>query len=153
MALAEAVVIHRAGGDPIVLSACERCARAARRIFALVGEDTSTITADVGGVQPVARRRVRVHTVRAARELLMELVEQITTADGTRYVVRVYGQPRTAGTWVGWLEFVAVGAATVLQTGAETTQPNRAAPAHWAGGLEPTYLEGAFARARRRRGR
>jgi hypothetical protein len=45
----------------------------------------------------------------------MEFVEQVTTADGTRYVVRVYGQPRTDGTWVGWLEFVAVGAAIVLR--------------------------------------
>jgi hypothetical protein len=77
----------------------------------------------------------------------------VTTADGTRYVVRVYGQPRTDGTWVGWLEFVAVGAARVLRTGTETTQPNRAALAYWASGLEPTYLEGAFARAGRRRAR
>lgn len=29
----------------------------------------------------------------------------------------------------------------------ETTQPNRDAVASWAGGLEPIYFEGAFARA------
>jgi hypothetical protein len=66
------------------------------------------------------------------------------------HVVRVYGQPRTDGTWAGWLEFVAVGAPIVLRTGTETTQSDRAALVYWAGGLEPTYLEGAFARARRR---
>ena len=34
-----------------------------------------------------------------------------------------------------------------LRTGRETTQPNRDAVANWASGLEPVYLEGAFARA------
>jgi hypothetical protein len=151
VALADAVVIYRAGGAPITLAACERCARAARRIFALVGDDTDTITADAGIVQAVVARPVRARMLRTVPELIMEFVEQVTTADGTRYVVRVYGQPRTDGTWVGWLEFVAVGAAIVLRTGIETTQTDRAALAYWASGLEPTYLEGAFARARRRR--
>jgi hypothetical protein len=149
VALAEAVVIYRGDGAPITLAACERCARAARRMFALVGDDASTITADAGVMQAVVAQPVRAR--RRAPELIMEFVEQVTTADGTRYVVRVYGQPRTDGTWVGWLEFVAVGAAIVLRTGTETTQSNRAALAYWAGGLEPTYLQGAFARARRRR--
>jgi hypothetical protein len=149
--LADAVVINRANSAPITLAACERCARAARRIFALVGDDTDTITADAGIVQAVVAQPVRTRMLRTVPELIMEFVEQVTTADGTRYVVRVYGQPRTDGTWVGWLEFVAVGAAIVLRTGIETTQTDRAALAYWASGLEPTYLEGAFARARRRR--
>ena len=153
VALADAVVIYRASAEPITLAACERCARAARRIFALVGDDTTTITADAGIVQAVVPQRVRVRRLRAVPELIMEFVEQVTTAGGTRYVARVYGQPRADGTWVGWLEFVAVGAAIVLRTGIETTQSDRAALAYWASGLEPTYLEGAFARARRRRGR
>jgi hypothetical protein len=151
VALADAVVIYRAIGAPITLAACERCARAARRIFALVGDDTDTITADAGIVQAVVARPVRARMLRAVPDLIMEFVEQVTTADGTQYVVRVYGQPRTDGTWVGWLEFVAIGAAILLRTGIETTQSNRGDLAYWASGLEPTYLEGAFARARRRR--
>jgi hypothetical protein len=150
--VADAVVIYRADGATVTLAACERCARSARRIFALVGHDTSTITADAGTVQTVVTRSVRPRRLPAAPELIMEFVEQVTTADGTPYVVRVYGQPRTDGTWVGWLEFVAVGAAIVLRTSTETTQSNRAALAYWAAGLEPTYLQGAFARARRRGG-
>src|SRR5205814_6429032 len=48
-------------------------------------------------------------------------------------------------------EFVAAdGRGPVLRTDRETTQPNRAAIAYWASGLEPVYLEGAFDRARRR---
>jgi hypothetical protein len=150
-ALTDTVVIARADRQPVTLAACARCARAARRIFALAGEDIGTSPRDVGSVEAVLPRRVRVRRVRSAPELVMELVEQVTAPDGTRYVVRVYGQPRTDGTWIGWLEFVAVGVARVLRTGTETTQPNRAALAYWASGLEPTYLEGAFARAGRRR--
>jgi hypothetical protein len=153
VARADAVVIYCAGAEPITLAACERCARAARRIFALVGNDTTAITADAGIVQAVVAQPVRAPRLRAVPELIMEFVEQVTTADGTRYVVRVYGQERTDGTWVGWLEFVALGAAIVLRTCIETTQPNRADLAYWAGGLEPTYLEGAFQRALRRRAR
>ena len=32
------------------------------------------------------------------------------------------------------------------RTGRETTQPDRVALEHWATGLEPLYLDGAFAR-------
>jgi hypothetical protein len=38
----------------------------------------------------------------------------------------------------------------VLRTDQETSQPNRAAIEYWANGLEPIYLEGAFARAQGR---
>jgi hypothetical protein len=34
-----------------------------------------------------------------------------------------------------------------LRTEQETSQPNRVAVEYWASGLEPIYLEGAFARA------
>ena len=37
------------------------------------------------------------------------------------------------------------------RTGTETTQPDQGAITYWATGLESAYLEGAFARARRRR--
>ena len=82
--------------------------------------------------------------------ILGDVVEHLRDpVDGTTYVARVCGRPRTGGTWEGWLEFVAVGAAVVLRTERETTQSNRQGVAYWASGLEPSYLEGAFARARR----
>ncbi len=71
--------------------------------------------------------------------------------EGTTYVARVYGRARLDGTWEGWLEFVAIDAAVVLRTGQETTQSNQQGVAYWASGLAPSYLEGAFARARRHR--
>jgi hypothetical protein len=70
--------------------------------------------------------------------------------DGTEYETHIYGAERDDGTWVGWLEFHAVGkSGAVLRTGQETSQPNRRALDYWAGGLEPVYIEGAFARASR----
>jgi len=69
---------------------------------------------------------------------------------GIHYVVRVLGRERIHGTWEGWLEFVALGAPIVLTTRVETTQSNREALAYWATGLEPAYLQGAFARAQRK---
>ena len=56
---------------------------------------------------------------------------------------------RRASRWWRGIEFVAVGAAVGLRTYQETTQSNREGIAHWASVLEPAYLEGAFARARK----
>jgi hypothetical protein len=83
-------------------------------------------------------------------ELIHEFADQVKGPDGTVYAVSVYGQPRTDGTWEGWLEFQPVGfaAATARRTGRETSQPNRGALAYWASGVEPVYLDGAFARAK-----
>ncbi len=70
---------------------------------------------------------------------------------GTAYVARVCGEQRDDGTWEGWLEFHPANATEpALSTEQETSQPNRAALEYWANGLEPTYLEGAFARAQGR---
>jgi hypothetical protein len=80
--------------------------------------------------------------------LVREYAEALIAPDGTEYVARACGGPRSDGTWVGWLEFPAVGQAVVRRTGQETTQPNRDALIYWAAGLEPVYLQGAFARAR-----
>ena len=40
--------------------------------------------------------------------VVVEFVDPLVATDGTRYVVRVCGGPRADGTWVGWLEFVAM---------------------------------------------
>ena len=80
-------------------------------------------------------------------EMIQQYVEKIASPGGTSYGVFAYGAPRADGKWEGWLEFRSADG-RVLRTARETTQPNREALAYWASGLEPLYLEGAFARAR-----
>lgn len=64
------------------------------------------------------------------------------------YIVRIYAEERTDGTWEGWLEFHPTDKRKpVLRTGEETSQPSRVTLEYWAFGLEPIYLEGALARA------
>lgn len=72
--------------------------------------------------------------------------------DPSLYVVRVYGERASRGRWEAWLEFVDAKTGDVLLTGRETTQPDLAKLRYWAQGLGPAYLEGAFARAKRRLG-
>jgi hypothetical protein len=75
---------------------------------------------------------------------------RIRREDGTEYEAHVYGVERVGGTWAGWLEFHPLrGGGPILRTGQETSQPDRRALDYWAGGLEPVYIDGAFARARR----
>ena len=86
-------------------------------------------------------------------ELIREHATRIEDDEGTLYRVRTYGQERVDGTWEAWLEFhpelhpVTGATGVVLRTGRETSQSNREGVAYWASGLEPVYLEGAFARA------
>jgi len=67
-----------------------------------------------------------------------------------QYVVRIYAREKPDGTLAGWLEFHPTKRRSVLRTEQETSQPNRIAVEYWASGLEPIYLEGAFARAQGR---
>lgn len=80
--------------------------------------------------------------------LLQEYTSEVIAADGTVYTVRSYGEERTDGTWIGWLEFEPVDdTKPTLATDQETSQPNRTAVEYWATGLEPVYFQGAFERA------
>lgn len=79
-------------------------------------------------------------------ELIQTYAEVVRDAQGSAYTVHACGEPRADGNWEGWLEFRSA-AGTMRRTGRETTQPNREALAYWASGLEPIYLDGAFARA------
>jgi hypothetical protein len=84
-------------------------------------------------------------------ELIHEHSTHVKSEDGTTYLVRIYAQERTDGTWEGWLEFHPTDERKqVLRTEQETSQPSRTAIEYWALGLEPIYLDGAFARAQRR---
>lgn len=79
-------------------------------------------------------------------EMIQSYAELVRDASGEEYAVHAYGEARGDGNWVGWLEFhSSLGA--VRRTGRETTQPNHEALRYWASGLEPVYLDGAFARA------
>lgn len=81
-------------------------------------------------------------------ELLQEYLTTVTGTDGTVYVVTSYGEERSDGTWIGWLEFKPANPdKAILRTEQETSQPNRTAVEYWATGLEPVYFEGAFGRA------
>ena len=82
-------------------------------------------------------------------ELIQRYEGRVADSAGTRYEVFAYGAGRDDGTWEGWVEFhPAAGVGPVLRTERETSQPNREALDYWASGLEPVYMEGAFARAR-----
>jgi len=80
-------------------------------------------------------------------ELIQTYAETLRDSGGAEYVARAYGEAREDGTWEGWLEFAPASGGASRRTGRETTQPDRDALAYWATGLEPVYLEGAFARA------
>jgi hypothetical protein len=84
-------------------------------------------------------------------EFIYEHATRMKSEGGTTYIVRVYAQERTDGTWTGWIEFHPTNERRpVLRTGQETSQPNRIAIEYWALGLEPIYFDGAFARAQGR---
>lgn len=78
--------------------------------------------------------------------LIHELAEPFRSDDGLLYSVRVYGREREDGTWVGWLEFSNPLTRT-RATERETTQSKLDDLSYWALGLEPIYLDGAFARS------
>jgi hypothetical protein len=80
-------------------------------------------------------------------EVMYEYPDHIRDPEGTEYIVRLYGAPRSDGIWEGWIEFLGIGADVARRTGVETTQSNREDLVYWATGLEGTYFEGAFRRA------
>ena len=81
-------------------------------------------------------------------ELLQEYTTTVVGHDGTEFAVRSYGEERSDGTWIGWLEFHPIDSSRpVLRTGQETSQPNKVTIEYWATGLEAIYFEGALERA------
>ncbi len=79
-------------------------------------------------------------------ELIHEIPHPFVGPDRALYTVRVCGAERADGTWAAWLQFHPAGG-PIRRTERETSQPNRDALVYWATGLEPVYLEGAFARS------
>ena len=78
-------------------------------------------------------------------------IQDVTTAlrvGDLVYTAHVMGSRRADdGLWEGWIEFVLSDGTATLRTGRETIQSSLQALRYWATGLEPTYLDGALARA------
>lgn len=82
-------------------------------------------------------------------DLIHEHHARIRTPEGIAYVPRTYATQQSDGTWEAWLEFDPIECdVPTLRTERETSQASREAVETWASGLEATYFEGAFARAR-----
>jgi hypothetical protein len=72
----------------------------------------------------------------------------LVQAGGRYYRPRAYGDPRTDGTWEGWIVFFpSPGGVAIAPPASETTQSSVAALSAWAAGLSSIYFEGALARA------
>jgi hypothetical protein len=149
--LAAAVLVAHERGGTVRFAVCERCTLAIRRLAAAAGGHAQfAIVPEVGSVhlrEPPAERGTATAPGPAAAELIQQRGEHIRDAEGGAFAVRVLGQPRADGTWIGWVEFASLDGATVLRTGPETTQSSREQVAYWASGLEALYFEGAFRRA------
>jgi hypothetical protein len=68
-------------------------------------------------------------------------------AGGRVYRPRAYADPRSDGTWDGYLVFFPLGGGLAIATERETMQSTLDALTVWAAGITPVYLEGALARA------
>ena len=81
-------------------------------------------------------------------EILVKFDEPVADVAGAKYFAQALGRGREDGLWEGWLEFSAVdGSSPAIDSGRETTQPNRVDLEYWAQGLTMAYLQGALARA------
>ena len=82
-------------------------------------------------------------------EVLVQIPFDVHSTDGRAFQPQVCGRQRDDRLWEGWIEFAERGAAFVIRTSRETTQPNRDLIMYWATGLTSAYLEGALERALR----
>jgi hypothetical protein len=162
--LRTSVVVRHARGGVVQLAACDRCAAAARRLIALAGAAGGSGPAQVIGEPEIDtfRATVEARRTRSARSavgdpgtadlvgspvLVREFAERIRDRSGKPYVVRAYGQERSDGTWIGWLNFATLDNRVTRSTGRETTQSNFQQLEYWTTGIEGSYFEGAFRRA------
>jgi hypothetical protein len=84
--------------------------------------------------------------VSAEGELIHIFSASVADETGTAWRAKAFGR-RGENLWLGWIAFTNEAGETV-ETDVETRQPDRAALAYWASGVEPIYLDGALARAR-----
>jgi hypothetical protein len=145
------IVVRHARGGTVQLAACNRCSAAVRRIIAVAGGVSAAGPAHVAVGTDVTPETASVELTAidpvGTPVLIHRFSEPFRARDGSIYTVMVYGQGRSDGTWIGWLEFVGQGGQRVRRTRRETTQSNQEQLFYWATGLEPLYFEGAFDRA------
>ena len=81
-------------------------------------------------------------------EILVKYDEPILASNGANYFAQAVGSEMGGGLWEGWIEFFPVRElGSAVESGRETTQPNRKNLEFWAQGLTTVYLEGALDRA------
>jgi hypothetical protein len=139
------VMVQHSRGGTVQFVACSRCARATRRLAAAIGGRGDVATTQAATSEPIDAAGAAF----VRPPVLIGIVpDGFVSSDGARYIVRLYGDQRADGTWIGWIEFEAMDSGVTLRTGRETTQSNQEQLTYWASGLEPTYFDGAFSRAR-----
>lgn len=80
-------------------------------------------------------------------ELIRSFTTTVTDELGRPWNAALFGRPH-ANIWIGWIAFTNDDG-ELVETNTETSQPDRRALEYWATGIEPLYLDGALARARR----
>src|SRR5689334_20068334 len=80
-------------------------------------------------------------------ETLVQFQTPVAAPDGTAWHARACGAEHEYGRWEGWVEYSPINGGRAIQSGRETTQPNRRDTEYWATGLSTVYLEGALQRA------
>ena len=145
------IVVRHARGGTVQLAACDRCTAAVRRIIAVAGGASTSgpaqLVARTEPAPPAASVELAAVDLMATPALVHTFSDPFRAEDGTTYTVRVVGQGRSDGTWIGWLEFVGDDGHIARRTARETTQSSQEHLAYWATGLQPSYFEGAFSRA------
>jgi hypothetical protein len=151
--LRSAITVRHFRGGTTSFAACDRCTTALRRVIAAAGGISATgpaaVVVTTPPFVPVISNPSPPELV-GVPTLVLEFAEPFIGPDGQRYLVRVWGQGRTDGTWVGWLAFVAAGCELVRVTPRETSQSSLADVRYWASGLQPSFVEGAFQRTETR---
>ena len=145
-----AVQVGQGTGATALFRVCAYCDRAVRRLAA-ASSGAVYFVGTTGGargavVAPTAAPSPETPATLPA-ELIHTFAEPLVIGNRATYRARVVGAERSDGTWIAWIEFVDLATGSIRRTDRETSQPNRAAVAYWASGLQPTYLEGAFQRA------
>jgi ATP-dependent Clp protease ATP-binding subunit ClpA len=84
-------------------------------------------------------------------ELIRTYPDVVLETDGNVFACASYGKQRADGRCEGRIVFFPVRGGSPVATDRETTQPRRSSLEYWADGLTPTFLQGALARALRRR--
>jgi hypothetical protein len=141
------IVVRQPTGNSAQVSACVWCAHAIRRLAILTaGQATFELTGEVEAPPPTRPPVSSARRPNGSPTLIVQFPDHVRDATG-HYVVRVAGRQCGDDAWEGWLEFVAVGAPTILRTLVESRHGSREDLAYWAKRLNAAYIEGAFLRA------